>query len=446
MAHGRGLASVMTGSVMPALRKALHDSAGAGPLLAQNVARRRGLLGSGVKRELSQPAKVHERVQASARAGSRLEELRATLAQEQKTVDDFLPAAAEKGRGLQPDGRPLDTSGMSAEAAAAAKKRDEELNRSVLGQLKPDYAKADGSFKHLRSIVKDPEFRKVKDALRGLDLVTVCEEAKCPNIGECWGGKSGTATATIMLMGDTCTRACKFCHIKTSKTPAPVDKDEPRKVAEAITRWGLDYVVLTSVDRDDMADGGAGHFAETIQTLKLLDPNIRVEALVSDFQGDTNCVRRVVESGLDVYAHNIETVERLQGRVRDLRAGYRQSLATLEHARSLRSDLVTKSSIMLGVGEKDEEVMQALRDLRSAGVEIVTFGQYLRPTRKHVRVYEYVALDKYEYWRKEGEAMGFAYVASAPLVRSSYKAGEVFINGIISQRRAAVAGTVTGSL
>lgn len=437
MVHGR-FASGLTGSVMPALRKSLHDFAGAGPRLAQNAARWRRQFSTGSSRGFSQPAKVYERGPAPAQAGSRLEELRATLAKEQKAVEDFLPAAAA-GRGLQPDGRPLDTAGMSAEAAAAAIKRDEELNRSVLGQLKPDYAKADGSFKHLRSIVKDPEFRKVKDALRGLNLVTVCEEAKCPNIGECWGGKSGTATATIMLMGDTCTRACKFCHIKTSKAPPPVDKDEPRKVAEAITRWGLDYVVLTSVDRDDMADGGAGHFAETIQTLKVLDPNIRVEALVSDFQGNTDCVRSVVESGLDVYAHNIETVERLQNRVRDLRAGYRQSLATLEHARSLRTDLVTKSSIMLGVGEKDEEVMQALRDLRSAGVEIVTFGQYLRPTRKHMRVYEYVALDKYEYWRKEGEAMGFAYVASAPLVRSSYKAGEFFINGIISQRRAAAA-------
>ena len=340
---------------------------------------------------------------------------------------------------MQPVPRPLDTTGMSEEAAAAAKRREEELNRSVLGQLKPDYAKADGSFKNLRSIVSDPEFRKVKDALRGLNLVTVCEEAKCPNIGECWSGKSGTATATIMLMGDTCTRACKFCHIKTAKAPPPVDAGEPRKVAEAISKWGLDYVVLTSVDRDDMPDGGASHFAETISTLKRLNPEIRVEALVSDFQGNTDCVRTVVESGLDVYAHNIETVERLQGRVRDLRAGYRQSLHTLEHARGLRSDLVTKSSIMLGVGEKDEEVLQALRDLRSAGVEIVTFGQYLRPTRKHMRVYEYLEVDKFEFWRREGEAMGFAYVASAPLVRSSYKAGEFFINAMITERRAAAA-------
>lgn len=396
-------------------------------------------------RHFSQPAKVVDRDPAAAAqtsegrpAGRRLQELRDTLAAEQSTVEDFLKPGAI-ARGLQPDGRALDTTGLSDEAAAAAKKRDDELNRSVLGQLKPDYAKADGSFKRLRSIVKDPEFRKVKDALRGLNLVTVCEEAKCPNIGECWGGKSGTATATIMLMGDTCTRGCKFCHIKTSKAPPPVDAGEPRKVAEAVTKWGLDYVVLTSVDRDDMPDGGAGHFAETIRTLKVLDPKIRIEALVSDFQGDTGCVRTVVDSGLDVYAHNIETVERLQGKVRDLRAGYKQSLATLEHARSLRSDLVTKSSIMLGVGEKDEEVFQALRDLRSAGVEIVTFGQYLRPTRRHMRVYEYVPLEKYDFWRKEGEAMGFAYVASAPLVRSSYKAGEFFINAMITERRAAAA-------
>lgn len=431
-------ANMMRGGVR-AMRQALQVAVATPAVSQKGVAGRRAMSG-GVSRDtrhFSQPAKLHERDPAAEQASSRLQELRDTLAREQRTVDDFVPGAA--GRGLQPDGRPLDTTGLSDDAAAAARKRDEELNRSVLGQLKPDYAKADGSFKNLRSIVKDPEFRKVKDALRGLNLVTVCEEAKCPNIGECWGGKSGTATATIMLMGDTCTRGCKFCHIKTSKAPPPVDSGEPRKVAEAITKWGLDYVVLTSVDRDDMPDGGAGHFAETISTLKILDPKIRVEALVSDFQGNTDCVRTVVDSGLDVYAHNIETVERLQSKVRDLRAGYKQSLATLEHARSLRSDLVTKSSIMLGVGEKDEEVFQAMRDLRSAGVEIVTFGQYLRPTRKHMRVYEYVPLEKYEYWRREGEAMGFAYVASAPLVRSSYKAGEFFINAMITERRAAAA-------
>ena len=437
------MSSGRTGSV---LRRALSEMVRAAPCVAPQSSLGRWFRAAAT-RHFSQPAKILDRNPRDAAshsnegrgAGRRLQELRETLAAEDKTVEDFVQSSSPVPRGLQPDGRALDTAGMSEEAAAAAKKRDDELNRSVLGQLKPDYAKADGSFKRLRSIVKDPEFRKVKDALRGLNLVTVCEEAKCPNIGECWGGKSGTATATIMLMGDTCTRGCKFCHIKTAKAPPPVDSGEPRKVAEAVTKWGLDYVVLTSVDRDDMPDGGAGHFAETIKTLKVLDPKIRIEALVSDFQGNNDCVHTVVDSGLDVYAHNIETVERLQGKVRDLRAGYKQSLATLEHARSLRSDLVTKSSIMLGVGEKDEEVMQALRDLRSAGVEIVTFGQYLRPTRRHMRVYEYVPLEKYDYWRKEGEAMGFAYVASAPLVRSSYKAGEFFINAMITERRAAAA-------
>ncbi|EKX41367.1 hypothetical protein GUITHDRAFT_158225 [Guillardia theta CCMP2712] len=309
---------------------------------------------------------------------------------------------------------------VAAETGAAVKNREEEMHRSVLGQLKPDYV-------------------KVKESLKGLNLTTVCEEAKCPNIGECWGGLEGTATATIMLMGDTCTRGCKFCHIKTSRAPPPVDEDEPRKVAEAISKWGLDYVVLTSVDRDDMPDGGAGHFARTISTLKDLNSKVKIEALVSDFQGNEACVKTVVDSGLDVYAHNIETVERLQGRVRDHRAGYKQSLKTLEYAKSLRQDLVTKSSIMLGVGEKDEEVFQAMRDLRSVGVEILTFGQYLRPSRRHMRVYEYVPMDKYDYWKREGEALGFAFVASGPLVRSSYKAGEFFISAMLNERRKAAA-------
>lgn len=355
---------------------------------------------------------------------SKVEVLRAELQKDSRTLNDFLPSKAQQPPQL------------SAAAQAALNSREEELHRSVLGQPKPDYARADGTFSRLRNIVKDPNYRKVKGSLKGLELTTVCEEAKCPNIGECWGGETGTATATIMLMGDTCTRGCKFCNIKTSQAPPPIDANEPRKVAEAVAKWGLDYIVLTSVDRDDMPDGGAGHFADTVTLLKSLNPKLKVEALVSDFQGNTDCVRTVVESGLDVYAHNIETVERLQGRVRDRRAGYQQSLATLEAAKTMRPDVVTKSSIMLGVGEKDEEVYAALKDLRAVGVEIVTFGQYLRPSRKHMRVYEYVEFDKYDFWRKEGEAMGFAYVASAPLVRSSYKAGEFFINAMIDQRRA----------
>jgi len=361
---------------------------------------------------------------------SKVEMLRAELQKDNKTLNDFLPSA--QSAAAHPK--------LSPAASEALQSREEELHRSVLGQPKPDYARADGSFSRLRNIVKDPQYRKVKGALKGLDLVTVCEEAKCPNIGECWGGETGTATATIMLMGDTCTRGCKFCNIKTSNAPPPIDEGEPRKVAEAVAKWGLDYIVLTSVDRDDIPDGGAGHFANTVTLLKHLNPKLKVEALVSDFQGNEECVRTVVESGLDVYAHNIETVERLQGRVRDRRAGYRQSLKTLEFAKSLSDTVVTKSSIMLGVGEADEEVRAAMLDLRAAGVEILTFGQYLRPSRKHMRVYEYVDYDKYHYWKTEGEKMGFAYVASSPLVRSSYKAGEFFINAMIDQRRAAAQG------
>mmetsp|Transcript_9457 Transcript_9457/g.22258 ORF Transcript_9457/g.22258 Transcript_9457/m.22258 type:complete len:434 (-) Transcript_9457:81-1382(-) len=278
----------------------------------------------------------------------------------------------------------------------------------------------------------DTKYTQLKEGLRELKLNTVCEEAQCPNIGECWNGGTGT----IMLLGDTCTRACRFCAVKTSSTPAAADESEPFNTAKAIAEWGLDYVVLTSVDRDDMPDGGAAHFALTVDFIKVWNPSILVECLVSDFAGDLAAVESLAASGLDVYAHNIETVERLQNKVRDLRAGYQQSLVTLKHAKSIRPNLVTKSSIMLGVGEKDEEVFQAMRDLRAAGVEILTFGQYLRPSRKHMRVYEYVPLEKYEFWKKEGEALGFAYVASGPMVRSSYKAGEFFIAAMVNERRA----------
>mmetsp|Transcript_31322 Transcript_31322/g.78799 ORF Transcript_31322/g.78799 Transcript_31322/m.78799 type:complete len:405 (-) Transcript_31322:30-1244(-) len=370
-------------------------------------------------RAMSQPAMqevVGQGGEAPAmEAGSRLKALREQLKVDGQVLDSFVEGG----------GKEMEVS------------RDEEMHRSVLGQLKPDHVKADGSFARLRSIVKDRQFQRVKQSLQGLGLNTVCEEAKCPNVGECWGGESGTATATIMLMGDTCTRGCKFCNIKTSKAPPPIDPNEPKKVAEAVSKWDLDYVVLTSVDRDDMPDGGSSHFAETIRTMKELNGRIKIEALVSDYGGDLSCVRTVAESGLDVYAHNVETVERLQNRVRDVRAGYSQSLRTLAEAKRLVPGLVTKSSVMLGVGEKHDEVMQCMRDLRDAGVEIVTFGQYLRPSRRHMRVYEYIEEDAYEYWRKEGEAMGFAYVASGPLVRSSYKAGEFYISAILNERKKA---------
>lgn len=204
-------------------------------------------------------------------------------------------------------------------------------------------------------------FSKIKDDLRGLGLATVCEEARCPNIGECWGGES--STATIMLMGDTCTRGCRFCSVKTARKPPPLDPNEPENTAAAIAKWGLDYIVITSVDRDDVSDGGAAHIAETVRSIKSLKPSQMVEVLTPDFGGNLDCVGLVAGAGLDVYAHNIETIERLSPFVRDPRAKYRQSLAVLEHVKKVQPELVTKTSIMLGLGEKDEEVEQTMQDL-----------------------------------------------------------------------------------
>ncbi|KAI3484822.1 hypothetical protein L1887_51876 [Cichorium endivia] len=230
--------------------------------------------------------------------------------------------------------------------------------------------------KHLKTkIPTGANYTRIKSDLRGLGLSTVCEEARCPNIGECWGGSGGkdTATATIMIMGDTCTRGCRFCAVKTSRTPAALDPHEPENTAEAISRWGLGYIVLTSVDRDDLADGGSAHIASTISKIKAKSPKILVEALVPDFSGDQACIEQVAQSGLDVFAHNVETVERTTPSVRDRRAKYRQSLAVLKHAKTVKPDLITKTSIMLGCGEQDAEVEQTLRDLREAEVDVVTF-------------------------------------------------------------------------
>lgn len=208
-------------------------------------------------------------------------------------------------------------------------------------------------------------YKKIKADLRGLNLHTVCEEARCPNISECWGGSSrAAATATIMVMGDTCTRACRFCSVKTSRTPPPLDPHEPEHVAEALGRWGLGYVVLTNVDRDDLADGGARHFAEIVRKIKLRKPDLLVETLTGDFAGDLAMVRIMAESGMDVFAHNVETVEELTPYVRDRRATFRQSLSVLTEAKRVKPELITKTSIMLGLGEKDEEVMAALRGMR----------------------------------------------------------------------------------
>eukprot|EP00471_Norrisiella_sphaerica_P013104 CAMPEP_0184499534 /NCGR_PEP_ID=MMETSP0113_2-20130426/41733_1 /TAXON_ID=91329 /ORGANISM="Norrisiella sphaerica, Strain BC52" /LENGTH=351 /DNA_ID=CAMNT_0026887463 /DNA_START=147 /DNA_END=1202 /DNA_ORIENTATION=- len=296
-------------------------------------------------------------------------------------------------------------------------------------ERKPEWLKAE--FVKGESLAK---YQELKDTVKGLGLATVCEEARCPNIGECWGGKEGTATATIMLMGDTCTRACRFCAVKTSNAPPPLDPKEPEKVATAIHRWGLDYVVLTSVDRDDLNDGGASHMAECIQRLKDTEDPPLVECLTPDFAGNLEHVEIVAKSGLDVFAHNLETVEALQAKVRDRRANYKQSLSVLRHVKECVPEMVTKTSLMLGCGETDEEIHQTLVALRENGVDVVTFGQYLRPSKKHMKVANYVTPDQFQHWQDEAEKLGFLYVASGPLVRSSYKAGEFFLTNVLKGR------------
>ncbi|EPS65537.1 lipoyl synthase, mitochondrial, partial [Genlisea aurea] len=289
------------------------------------------------------------------------------------------------------------------------------------------------------SIPGGEKYTRIKKKLRELKLHTVCEEARCPNLGECWsGGETGTATATIMILGDTCTRGCRFCNVKTSRTPPPPDPNEPLNVAEAIASWGLDYVVITSVDRDDLPDQGSGHFAETVQNLKKLKPNMLIEALVPDFRGDSSCVERVAKSGLDVFAHNIETVEELQSFVRDHRANFDQSLDVLVKAKDYApSGTLTKTSIMLGCGETPEQVVKTMEKVRAAGVDVMTFGQYMRPSRRHMPVSEYITPEAFETYRILGMDMGFRYVASGPMVRSSYKAGEFYIKSMIEADRAA---------
>jgi len=289
------------------------------------------------------------------------------------------------------------------------------------------------------SIPSGETFKKIKKDLRGLGLHTVCEEARCPNIGDCWGGKETvdgrkTATATIMLMGDTCTRGCRFCSVKTSRAPPPLDPHEPENTAQAISRWGLGYIVLTSVDRDDLADGGAHHFAETIRKIKQKAPQILVEALTGDFAGSLEQVSLVAKSGLDVYAHNVETVEELTPFVRDRRATFRQSLKVLEHAKK-EGVQITKTSIMLGVGETYDQVLATLKELRKVNVDVVTFGQYMRPTKRHMKVDRYVEPAEFDQWKQVAEDLGFSYVASGPLVRSSYKAGEFYLENVLRQKK-----------
>ncbi len=274
------------------------------------------------------------------------------------------------------------------------------------------------------------KYLNLKQMFKELNLATVCQEAQCPNISECWAG----GTATIMIMGDTCTRGCRFCDVKTLKNPEALDPDEPRKVSYAVSQMGLDYLVMTSVDRDDVPDQGAAHFAETISLLRFMDKNLTVEVLTPDFSGDKELIKKLVDAKPHVFAHNIETVEDLSPMVRDPRADYRQSLLVLKTVKELDSQMITKSSIMLGLGETDEQILQSLRDLREVDCDVVTFGQYLQPRKRHLKVHEFVTPEKFEYWKKVSEDMGFLYVASGPLVRSSYKAGEYFMKGMIKKR------------
>ncbi len=275
-------------------------------------------------------------------------------------------------------------------------------------------------------------YMQIKDLLKGLNLATVCQEAQCPNIGECWGG----GTATIMLMGEVCTRGCRFCNVKTGNPKGKLDLEEPQKVAHAVSQMGLDYVVLTSVDRDDLPDEGSMHFAKTVRNLKVSAPDLIVEVLTPDFKGNELFIGHIVDAEPDVFAHNVETVERLQSRVRDPRAGYKQSLRVLEFVKERDETRYTKTSVMLGLGENDEEIRQTLRDLRDVGCDVVTFGQYLQPQKRHLPVEEFVTPEKFAQWQSEAEGMGFLYVASGPLVRSSYRAGEFFMKGVIEKRKA----------
>ena len=264
-------------------------------------------------------------------------------------------------------------------------------------------------------------FSGVKQTVKEHRLSTVCEESMCPNIGECWNN----GTATIMVMGSVCTRACRFCAVHTGNPHGWLDPEEPLNTARAVKLMDLKYIVITSVDRDDLPDGGAGHYAACVKEIKKMNPQTAVEALTPDFNGVMSDVEKVIDSGLEVFAQNVETVKRLTHPVRDPRASYEQTLAVLAHAKQYRPDVLTKTSLMLGLGEKDHEIMQAMQDLRAAGVDILTLGQYLRPTPNHLVVERYVSPDEFDTYRKEGLEKGFLEVVAGPLVRSSYRADQV---------------------
>ena len=273
-------------------------------------------------------------------------------------------------------------------------------------------------------------YTALKNRVESLNLNTVCQEARCPNIEECWN----SGTATLMLMGDTCTRGCRFCSVKTASIGNPLDPDEPKKVADTVEALNLKYVVLTSVDRDDLEDGGASHFAATVCEIKKRNPSILCETLIKDFKGNLAALDTMLASGAEVISQNQETVRRLTQKVRDGKCSYETTLFVLDYLKSKKPTLFTKSSLMLGLGETDPEVLECMDDLRSVGVDILTLGQYLQPTKKQLPVESFVHPTLFQELESMARSKGFLYVASGPLVRSSYKAGELFIRNILKER------------
>lgn len=274
----------------------------------------------------------------------------------------------------------------------------------------------------------DRGFHKVYKLINNLGLNTICRSARCPNIYECWSSK----TATFMILGDTCTRNCRFCNVKKGNPHGYIDREEVDKLLRAIEILDLNYVVITSVDRDDLADGGASQYSRTIRAIRNKFPNVIIEVLTPDFLGDEDSIKMVLNAGPHVFAHNIETVRRLTPLVRDRRASYEQSLSILRYAKEYSPKVITKSSILLGFGERADEVIEAMTDLRDAGVDILTIGQYLQPSPKHYQVREFITPDRFEYYESMGYELGFRLVVSGPLVRSSYRAAEYYLGNAIN--------------
>ena len=306
---------------------------------------------------------------------------------------------------------------------------------------RPTAASVESSSGPSRGAERKPEWLKVplpggegytrlKQLVRERGLNTVCEEARCPNVGECWKGSK--ATMTLMVLGDECTRRCRFCAVKTVQKAAPPDPDEPHHVGEAVAALQLGYVVITSVDRDDLADGGAGHYAECVRELRRQAPDTVVETLIPDYNGAP--LETLMQAAPHVLAHNVEVVPRLQRKIRDPRCSFERSLDTLRQAKTLRPEVFTKSSVMVGLGESHEELEESLRLLRAADVDFLTLGQYLRPTPNHAPVREYVEPKRFDELKALGEELGFRYVAAGPLVRSSYKAAEFFAERLVRER------------